>query len=94
MTTYHFTQAPKVVSFIFACHGHHFDLSQQGFMDQVANALAALPDLTAFELSGMHWGSSKRGENGSKRVWQSSPMGNTFSRSEDVTIDSDIFLQY
>jgi hypothetical protein len=66
----------------------------QGFMDQVANALAALPDLTAFELSGMHWGSSKREEDGSKRVWQSAPLGNTFSRSEDPAINSDIFLQY
>jgi hypothetical protein len=64
-------------------------------MDQVANALAALPDLTAFELSGMQWGSSKRGDDGSKRVWQSSPLGNTFiNRSEDITTDSDIFLQY
>jgi hypothetical protein len=65
-----------------------------GFMDQVANALAALPDLTAFELSGMHWGSSKRADGGSKRVWQSTPLGTTFNRSEDVTIDSDVFLQY
>jgi hypothetical protein len=63
-------------------------------MDQVANALAALPDLTAFELSGMHWGSSKRADGGSKRVWQSTPLGTTFNRSEDVTIDSDVFLQY
>jgi len=73
---------------------HFTNAPAAGFMDQVANALAALPDLTAFELSGMHWGSSKREEDGSKRVWQSAPLGNTFSRSEDPAINSDIFLQY
>lgn len=65
-----------------------------GFMEQVANALAALPDLSTFELSGMHWGSSTRGDDGNKRVWQSAPLGNTFNRSEEVAIDSEIFLQY
>jgi len=74
---------------------YHFNHAPEvGLMDQVANALAALPDLTAFELSGMHWGSPKRRDDGSKRVWQSSPLVNTFNRSQDVTIDSDIFLQY
>lgn len=63
-------------------------------MDRVANALSALPDLTAFELSGMHWGSSKRGDDGSKRVWQSTPLGTTFNPSDDVGVDSEIFLQY
>jgi hypothetical protein len=66
----------------------------QEFMDQVANALATLPDLTAFELSGMHWGSSKPGMDGSKRVWQSAPLVNTSNRSEDMAHDSEIFLQY
>jgi hypothetical protein len=95
MTTFPFHHAPEVVSFIsFLCHINHSDpCVTQGFMDQVANALAALPDLTAFELSGMQWGSSKPGDGGSKRIWQSAPLVNTFNRSED-TIDSEIFLQY
>jgi len=73
---------------------HFMHAPAVGFMDQVANALATLPDLTAFELSGMHWGSSKRADNGSKRVWQSSPLGNTFNRSEDVAVNPEVFLQY
>lgn len=63
-------------------------------MDQVANALANLPDLTAFELSGMQWGSSKREDDSSKRVWQSAPLSTTFSRPDDTSIDSEVFLQY
>jgi hypothetical protein len=65
-----------------------------GFMDQVANALSALPDLTAFELSGMHWGSSKRSDDGSKRVWQSAPLSSNFDRSDDIMIDPEVFIQY
>lgn len=63
-------------------------------MDQVANALSTLPHLTAFELSGMQWGSSKRTDDDGKRIWQSSPLSNTFTRSEDVSVDDDVFLQY
>lgn len=62
-------------------------------MDQVANALATLPDLTAFELSGMQWGSSKREDDSSKRVWQSAPL-TTFNRPDDTSLDSEVFLQY
>jgi len=74
---------------------YHFTHAPQvGFMDQVANALSTLPHLTAFELSGMQWGSSKRADDDGKRVWQSSPLSNTFTRSEDVSVDDEIFLQY
>ncbi|KAF7985216.1 hypothetical protein HWV62_7848 [Athelia sp. TMB] len=66
-----------------------------GFMDQVANALATLPDLTAFELSGMQWGSSKREDDSSKRVWQSAPLTTAFIRPDDAIIDAEeVFLQY
>lgn len=65
-------------------------------MDQVANALATLPDLTAFELSGMQWGSSKRNDDDSKRVWQSAPLSTAFTaRPDDATIDAEeFFLPY
>lgn len=62
-------------------------------MDQVANALATLPDLTAFELSGMQWGSSKREDDSSKRVWQSAPLTTAFVRP-DESADAEVFLQY
>lgn len=99
MTTYHFAHAPEMVSLpmLYNSIFLHFNLPTipflQGFMDQVANALATLPDLTAFELSGMQWGSSKRED--SKRVWQSAPLSTTFNRSEETTPDdAEIFLQY
>ena len=60
-------------------------------MNQVAKALSTLPNLTAFELSGMQWGSSKREDEDGKRVWQSSPLSNTFTRTE---VDDQVFLQY
>jgi len=74
---------------------YHFTHAPEiGFMDQVANALSTLPDLTAFELSGMHWGSSKRADDGSKRVWQSAPLSNSFDPSETFAIDPEVFIQY
>lgn len=44
----------------------------QSFYENVAQALAALPNLQAFELSGMHWGSLM--EEDTERVWQSKPF--------------------
>ncbi|THV03319.1 hypothetical protein K435DRAFT_775003 [Dendrothele bispora CBS 962.96] len=43
------------------------------FYRNVSNALGALTQLQAFELSGMHWGSLKNNEN-EMRVWQSKPF--------------------
>jgi len=67
------------------------------FYEEIANGLAALPDLTAFELSGMHWGSLKKGEDGDKRVWQSQPLSLDFEHyggNEGAPLDPDSFLAY
>lgn len=41
-----------------------------------------MSDLKAFELSGMHWGSSKKSENGEKRIWQSMPLNSVVPNDE------------
>ncbi|KAG6378483.1 hypothetical protein JVT61DRAFT_12743 [Boletus reticuloceps] len=65
------------------------------FYEQVANVLTSFPELNAFELSGMHWGSQRKADNDSKRVWQSSPLSNpTFPSDEHVLFGTDIFLAY
>ncbi|KII95786.1 hypothetical protein PLICRDRAFT_150705 [Plicaturopsis crispa FD-325 SS-3] len=67
------------------------------FYNQVANALVAFPDLTAFELSGIHWGSKHDDEDGNKRVWQSKPLVESFdleNRDDDIPIDYDLFFAY
>lgn len=64
------------------------------FYEEIASGLGALPDLTAFELSGMHWGSRKKSDDGDKRVWQSKPLSVDFEHGGDEVTppDSDIFL--
>ncbi|KAF8450782.1 hypothetical protein L210DRAFT_3639824 [Boletus edulis BED1] len=65
------------------------------FYEQVANVLTSFPELNAFELSGMHWGSQRKADDDSKRVWQSSPLSNpTFPSDEHVLFGTDIFLAY
>lgn len=57
--------------------------------------MTALPDLEAFELSGMHWGSLKKNEEDEKRVWQSSPLNIGTEGDEDgVDLYSDLFFAY
>ncbi|KAF9263632.1 hypothetical protein L218DRAFT_959161 [Marasmius fiardii PR-910] len=71
--------------------------SDMNFYESVGEALSGLPDLQAFELCGMHWGSLKKHEeiDHEKPVWQAQPL----SVSEfdiDATFDtenySDLFL--
>ncbi|KAN0097691.1 hypothetical protein V8E55_002137 [Tylopilus felleus] len=63
------------------------------FYEQVAGVLASFTELNAFELSGMHWGSQRKSDDESKRVWQSSPLSNTLS-SDELLFETDIFLAY
>jgi len=58
------------------------------FYEQVANALDSFSKLDAFELCGMHWGSLRKRDDESKRVWQSSPL----SSSPLPTEDSDLLF--
>jgi hypothetical protein len=67
------------------------------FYENVAKALTALPDLTAFELSGMHWGSCKKSDDNKKRVWQSKPLSSEFGYDQgQIDLDPilDHFLAY
>ncbi|TFK56062.1 hypothetical protein OE88DRAFT_699757 [Heliocybe sulcata] len=53
---------------------------------QIANKLDRLPNLSAFELSGIHWGSLKP-QDQKQRVWQArplSPLGFAADREEDL----------
>ncbi|KAJ8515968.1 hypothetical protein ONZ45_g6643 [Pleurotus djamor] len=54
----------------------------------LANALNSLTALATFDLSGMHWGSFTKPQEGDKRVWQSQPM-TADSMQADVLIDDD-----
>ncbi|KAG6334151.1 hypothetical protein ID866_4939 [Astraeus odoratus] len=56
------------------------------FYEQVADVLASFPELSAFELSGVHWGSQQKRDDGSKRVWQSSPL------SVQIQLDDEIII--
>ncbi|EPQ59544.1 hypothetical protein GLOTRDRAFT_71084 [Gloeophyllum trabeum ATCC 11539] len=64
---------------------------------QVANILDRLPNLSAFELSGIHWGSLKP-QDQKQRVWQArplSPLGFPADRQEDVDfVDLEDFVPY
>ncbi|KAG7097276.1 hypothetical protein E1B28_004642 [Marasmius oreades] len=67
------------------------------FYESVGEALSDLPDLQAFELCGMHWGSLKKHEKDDheKPVWQAQPLNvSEFSVDEsfDTEIYSDLFL--
>ncbi|KAI6034040.1 hypothetical protein PISMIDRAFT_311236 [Pisolithus microcarpus 441] len=58
------------------------------FYEQVANVLASFPELSAFELSGMHWGSQQKRGDGSKRVWQSSPLSTMTHLDDDILLEN------
>ncbi|KAG2077635.1 hypothetical protein BDR04DRAFT_1000395 [Suillus decipiens] len=64
------------------------------FYEQVASALTSFTELDAFELSGMHWGSQAKQNDGTKRVWQSAPLQTRNYPEDDLLFDSDIFLAY
>ncbi|TFK43162.1 hypothetical protein BDQ12DRAFT_709004 [Crucibulum laeve] len=57
------------------------------FYENIANALTSLPDLKAFELSGMHWGSSQK-ELNDARVWQSEPLNTGFGADDAQFADA------
>ncbi|KZT26928.1 hypothetical protein NEOLEDRAFT_1089644 [Neolentinus lepideus HHB14362 ss-1] len=60
---------------------------------QIANKLDRLPNLSAFELSGIHWGSLKP-QDQKQRVWQArplSPLGFTSDREDDIHYESADF---
>lgn len=64
------------------------------FYEQVASALTSFIELDAFELSGMHWGSQAKQNDGTKRVWQSAPLQTRNHPEDELLFDSDIFLAY
>jgi len=64
------------------------------FYEQVANVLTSFTELNAFELSGMHWGSQKKQDDGTKRVWQSTPLQQRTHPEDDLLFGTEIFLAY
>lgn len=84
MTTYNFSEAPDVVSplAIVATSHRSTTIIAQPFYENVANALASLPDLQTFELSGMHWGSSRKANEDTGRIWQSKPLSSSFGTTD------------
>lgn len=95
MTTYNFSEAPDVVSQNSSSQYFFSHDRYQAFYQNIASALASLSDLKAFELSGMHWGSSPKDLSDKGRVWQSQPLTNHFGDvPSDIDFDSDLFLAY
>jgi len=94
MTTFDFSEAPDAVSLKCCCSSHNvFKQFSQTFYQHIANALTSLPNLRAFELSGMPWGSSLKTAESERRVWQSEPLTNTaVDTSVDGTLHSNLFL--
>ncbi|KDQ64819.1 hypothetical protein JAAARDRAFT_145966 [Jaapia argillacea MUCL 33604] len=67
------------------------------FYEQVAAKLAGLPELSTFELCGIHWGSFKRDEGHDRRVWQAGPLSSVVvpeRDGEESNISTDDFLVY
>ncbi|KAF8845708.1 hypothetical protein BDN67DRAFT_961321 [Paxillus ammoniavirescens] len=64
------------------------------FYEQVANVLTSFSELNAFELSGMHWGSQQKRDDGSKRIWQSSPLSSRTHPDDELSFGTEIFLAY
>ncbi|KAG1753819.1 uncharacterized protein EDB91DRAFT_1077513 [Suillus paluster] len=64
------------------------------FYEQVASVLTSFTELSAFELSGMHWGSQRKQNDGAKRVWQSTPLQNKNLPEDDLLFGTEIFLAY
>jgi hypothetical protein len=60
----------------------------------VAAILTSFTELNAFELSGMHWGSQAKQNDGTKRVWQSAPLQTRINPEDDMLFGSEIFLAY
>ncbi|KAF9008695.1 hypothetical protein BDQ17DRAFT_1236270, partial [Cyathus striatus] len=58
------------------------------FYHDIASALSSLHNLKAFELSGMHWGSSAK-DLIDGRVWQSEPFNSTIESAEHLSPDSE-----
>lgn len=69
------------------------DAPDATFYQSTANALASLRNLHSFELSGMHWGSSRKDLADEGRVWQSQPLEAT-PPTLDVVDLSDVYFAY
>lgn len=69
------------------------DAPDATFYQSTANALASLRNLHSFELSGMHWGSSRKDLADEGRVWQSQPLEAT-PPTLDVLDLSDVYFAY
>jgi hypothetical protein len=89
-----FSNAPDVVSVHtpFDSKLYSYIYVNQEFYENIADSLASFPNLAAFELSGMHWGSQRKSDDGSRRVWQSEPL--ILNREDDVFFDSGEFIAY
>lgn len=68
------------------------DVLDPTLYQDTAKALALLPTLHSFELSGMHWGSSCKGLNGEGRMWQPQLFG-VATRTLDVS-PFDVYFAY
>lgn len=55
----------------------------------MADVLASFPELITFDLSGMPWGSQQKRDDGSKRVWQSSPLSSPARPLDDDSSTTD-----
>ncbi|EDR14723.1 uncharacterized protein LACBIDRAFT_292147 [Laccaria bicolor S238N-H82] len=95
MTTYNFLDAPDAVSLPINISKDPTLTSgiSQTFYQSTANALASLRNLHSFELSGMHWGSSRKDLADEGRVWQSQPLEAT-PPTLDVVDLSDVYFAY
>ncbi|KAK7060312.1 hypothetical protein VNI00_001077 [Paramarasmius palmivorus] len=65
------------------------------YYDNVANGLASLPDLRAFEFSGMHWGTlNKTKMELEQAVWQAKPLDAAFAVDQSLEMEdySEIFF--
>ncbi|GLB33584.1 putative RNA polymerase Rpc34 subunit [Lyophyllum shimeji] len=60
---------------------------EPSFYEQIATVLTSLPDLKAFELSGMHWGPSQKAAEDAGRTWQSHPLELTPKQAEAIVPD-------
>ncbi|KAL0949569.1 hypothetical protein HGRIS_009618 [Hohenbuehelia grisea] len=66
---------------------------EPAFYERIANALNAMPALITFELSGMHWGSYTKPQNGDQRVWQSNPPS-VDEEPVDHDLDGDFYADF
>jgi hypothetical protein len=75
MTTFNFSEAPDAVR-LSSRYTHNLLTRFSQTFQNIANALTLLPNLRAFELSGMPWGSSLKAPEHEGRIWQSQPLTN------------------